>query len=430
MTSIRKKYPALVDISLTSCRGDAIARTEKYDTHSIPKYALDEERTIQNRSKSHRIIKKYFEHINKAKKILVVAGDSFSNGDELADHTIPNHPGVAYPFCCGYDTSVHCIEDTYPAPEEKTLMLNTKGEKINLVLQDNFNSRPTEHKVEAALNDYFYGSAADFKKEIVNEHLCLQRERCWVAKLQEMNPEVFVVNLSNSAQSTERSVRLILEFCFELRTHFPKKTVETILGLSFISRVETLMSNGYLNYCPTFPTPKWDPTMPMKKEGDEGIKLYDKLYINHYSDRNLVERYALALIRYFTTTDALNIQTSHTISTDGVLQDFKQQVLHGPLVDIFFRKYGVLLNNRFKPVPMLPKKLKRDTRNEKKYAIVNPSGHYTEYIHEKFAETMNNVIFNKKSCNKFADPKIELYKTQVKDFKIQGSKSSNGPVLH
>lgn len=142
--------------------------------------------------------------------IILICGDSFSNGDELADDQLPIWKGY-------FTTNNEPIGDYLKFIEDK--------EKLAPLFSD---------------------KSLELWK--------IERERVYAGVLQRELPEVLVINLSQSGAGPERNARILSESLIYLKNKFPNKRIDNYLGLSPFNRTEwwkedkPISSNGSVVY--------------------------------------------------------------------------------------------------------------------------------------------------------------------------------------
>jgi len=295
------------------------------------------------------IIEKYRHLFKEKDKILVVSGDSFVHGDELADKDLPHYPGPARP-----QTGLNG-DPLYFAPKEQ--MLRFKKYKESLFERDQ----------------------AKYDELWVNE-----RKKSFPMLIQQKRDDILVINLADRGESTQRNTRIIVEICASLKKEFPNKTIEAILGLSGPNRTEEITKHGYIWFHSGITHEK------TSRENIDIKKLYGdyrKFFVNNLDNNSLIEKYAISLMWFFGCLDHLNIKY-HLVLPNTVLEHLQEWNYE----KIFFEKYGFIMKEKFKPIEMLSDR-EISKFMVKNVPIMHIGGHYVDTVHEMMRDKLLSVIF-------------------------------------
>lgn len=207
-------------------------------------FLTDIDSVFDNRLSPRQVIEKYSDQLSN--DIVLVAGDSFSHGDGLADDLLPGWPG-------------YILEPTW----------NSRKQKL---LSDIFNLGIS-----------------------LTEFRVIERERSWPGKLQELLPNKTVINVSTPGASVRKNVRLAISWATTIKKMRPDARVEIVIGLSNLSRTEICTSTGYTDFLPYYST-----------HLNEMLTDYKNFYMNYIDDRALVAQFVQDVMYMIATAEKLS----------------------------------------------------------------------------------------------------------------------------
>lgn len=289
------------------------------------------------------IIDKYKHLFEEKDKILIVAGDSFSHGDELGDTDRPDFPGF---------NKFHNF-----TPEEDAL-----------------------RKKRKEWHDYIRRKELTFTLDELKVIWTKERNRSYPMLIQRERPDILVINLAKGGTSTTRNARLIINLTILLKELYPNKSIEVILGVSGHQRTEERIKHGYLSFIPSnFP----DKTTPYYNF----FELYIELYLNYFDDDTLIEKWLFTLIHFVNIMNSLKVK-HHLLVTEVVLYYLNQNPYYKKLCE----KYKLIIGNRLDFVLFLS--VEEGLRYFYDAPIYLPGGHYNSEIHEFFKNKIITQLFN------------------------------------
>lgn len=288
------------------------------------------------------IVLKYQNLFEKHDKILIVSGDSFTHGDELADPELPGFPGF---MASGNFTGL-----------EKFRRLHIKEawmKKKNQMLLSNL--------------------------ELNEQQWAKERTKSYPMLIQKERNDILVINFSRGGSSIYRNSRILREFSIYLKEKFPNKNIEVILGLSGHQRLEEITKYGYLSYLNNV---SYDGTC------HEGYyKCLSEMYLNHFDDKTLIERYLLNFMFFDFSMNSLGIRY-HITSPKFVMDYLKENSFYEEV----YNKYRLLLQDKLEPIYFVTYDDEITFLKDEK--IMMPCGHYAPIVHEFLAIKLIHRVFN------------------------------------
>jgi len=320
-----KEYPYLTDISILKFLPTVIGHVTIIDWD--------------------KIFYKYPEIWDKYDKILLVTGDSFTHGDELADTEIEDFPGYLS------SKPAMTIED------REHIVISRKW----------FIERSKKRAQDEKHDDLFWAK----------ERLC-----SYPALIQKARPDILVISFAKGGSSIYRNTRLLIEACLFLKQNTDKE-IEVILGLSGHQRTEEIMKYGYCNFI----SPEISINGNYSKEFQGYMELYSELYLNYYSDDVLIEKWYTQYLNFCSCMNTLDIKFQVTIPS-LVEHWLNKNENHEKI----YEKYKYLLDKFYKPIVLLT--YTEEIRNFDHRKIIMPGGHYAPEIHGFVTSKLLPVVFN------------------------------------
>lgn len=326
---------------------------------------MDQNQTTPGDIRALEVFVKPYELLfKKYDKILIVSGDSFVHGDELADRLFiedvpPDLPNL-----------MTNPSDKQPDASKKALSLYTKWDNIAV--------------------DFRIKRQQQYDSLSMNEKITFwqrERELAFPKTLQDLRPDVLIINISGRGQSTERSTRVIFEVAFLLKRLFPDKLIESLCGMSFPDRTEERITTGYEEFLPHFHNPH-----------NMWYQEYSRYYMEWYDDDTLMERYVENLLKFIGKMEMINVKIHF------VLPQHCWNVIRRPIpvwteseldfTDSWveaFERYNYIFKSRLFPI-QLPSNDTIKYLKSKNISIRHVGGHYTKPCHDLLAESLSEII--------------------------------------
>lgn len=289
-----------------------------------------------------KIFKTCAEELSKNNQFLIIAGDSFTHGDELADVDLPDFPGC-------FRSKIENDAD-FKQREKANEWYTNKGK---IKLKDlNFES----------------------------QQWITERQRSYPMLFQLLRPDITVINFAKGGTSIYRNSRLITDCVLFLKKMYPNAKIEAILGLSGHQRTEVHTKYGFLTYMPTVVN------YTVNNTYQEFYKLYNELYYQHFSDDMLIEMYIRHIAEFIALMDVLKVKIHFTVPSLVIYWLEKNRIAYDAIV----HKYKLLLEHKFDPILFVTKREQSVTYKDIK--IMMPGGHYSQDVHHLMANKLLQVV--------------------------------------